>query len=108
MGTYTGDVADLSLRVGYEDIYGMTKTLVLTNGELYNTKYGLYAFTPDTLLAAELRSLLSVRIYAGERPVSGTLQYSADTYGNDKSGELLELCKALFAYSDSAKSYFVN
>ncbi len=42
MGTYTGEVADLSLPVSYEDIYGMTKTLVLTNGELYNTKYGLF------------------------------------------------------------------
>lgn len=30
----------------------------------------------------------------------------ADTYGNNKTGNLLALCKALFAYSDSAKAYF--
>lgn len=42
----------------------------------------------------------------GETPLSCTLQYSDDTYGNNKTGSLLTLCKALFAYSDSAKSYF--
>jgi len=67
---------------------------------------GLYVFTLDALLAAELRSVVSVQIFAGDIPVSCTLQYSADTYGNNKTGNLLELCKALFAYSDSAKAYF--
>ncbi len=108
MGTYTGALADLSLKVSYEDIYGNTKELTLTNGELYNANYGYYAFTLDALLAAELRSVLSVQIYEGETPVSCTLQYSADTYGNNKKGDLLELCKALFAYSDSAKVYFTS
>jgi hypothetical protein len=60
----------------------------------------------DALLAAELRTVVSVQIFAGDTPVSCTLQYSADTYGNNKTGKLLELCKALFAYSNSAKNYF--
>ena len=51
---------------------------------------------------------VSFQIYKGETPVSCTLQYSADTYGNNKTGDLLELCKALFAYSDSAGNYFKN
>ena len=108
MGSYTGDVSDLSLRVSYTDTYGATKELVLTNAELYNAKLGYYAFTLDAMLAAELRSVVSVQVYSGNTPVSCTLQYSADTYGNNKTGTLLELCKALFAYSDSAKSYFTN
>ncbi len=108
MGTYTGELADLTLRVSYEDIYGATKTLTIGNAELYNEAHGYYAFTLDALLAAELRSVLSVQIYEGETPVSCTLQYSADTYGNNKKGDLLELCKALFAYSDSAKIYFAE
>ncbi|MBR4309263.1 MAG: hypothetical protein IKT58_06685 [Oscillospiraceae bacterium] len=53
-----------------------------------------------------IHSVLSVQILDGEVPVSATLQYSADTYGNNKSGDLLELCEALFAYSDSAKAFF--
>ncbi len=106
MGSYTGDLADLTLKVSYEDIYGNAKELTLTNAELYNASYGYYAFTLDALLAAELRSVVSVQVYRGETPVSQTLQYSADTYGNNKTGALLDLCKALFAYSDSAKAYF--
>ena len=51
-------------------------------------------------------SVVSVQVYHGETPLSCTLQYSADTYGNNKTGKLLTLCKALFAYSDSAKTYF--
>ena len=105
---YAGDPAELILRVAYEDGTGKQKSLVLTNGELYNSERNLYTFTLDTLLAAELRSVISVQIYAGDTPVSCTLQYSADTYGNNKTGALLELCKALFAYSDSAKVYFVG
>ena len=105
-GTFTGNVSDLSLRVSYTDTYGANKDVVLTGAELYNEKLGYYAFTLDTMLAAELRSVVSVQVYSGNTPVSCTLQYSADTYGNNKTGTLLDVCKALFAYCDSAKSYF--
>ncbi|MBR4308658.1 MAG: MBL fold metallo-hydrolase [Oscillospiraceae bacterium] len=103
---YTGSLGDLCLRVSYEDRTGTSKTLTLTEPEVYSAGSTLYAFTVDSLLAAELRSVVSVQIYAGDSPVSSTLQYSPDTYGNNKSGTLLDLCKALFAYSDSAKAYF--
>jgi len=106
MGTYTGKLADLSLRISYEDVYGNEKTEILANPEPYGQGTGAYVFTVDSLLAAELRTVVSARIYAGNTPVSATLQYSADTYGNNKTGVLLDLCKALFAYSDSAKAYF--
>ena len=105
---YTGELSDLSLHVSYEDRNGETKTLILTETEVYSQAAQLYSFTVDSLLAAELRSVVSVQIYAGNTPVSSTLRYSPDTYGNGKTGTLGELCKALFAYSDSAKAYFVN
>ena len=105
---YSGEIADLTLRVSYEDMTGATKTLTLETPELYNAGRGYYAFTVDTLLAAELRAVVSVQVFAGEIPVSATLQYSADTYGNNKTGTLLDLCKALFAYSDSAREYFLK
>ena len=100
------DPLKLTLSVSYYDVEGNTKEITLSNAEMYNQSRGYYAFTLDSLLAAELRSVVSVRIFAGETPVSCTLQYSADTYGNNKTGALLDLCKALFAYSDSAKAYF--
>ena len=105
-GEYRTHVSDLSLRVSYTDVKGATKTVELNNGELYNQTLGVYAFTMDQLLAAELRTVLSVRIYDGETPVSATLEYSPDTYGNNKTGALGDLCKALFVYSDSAAAYF--
>ena len=103
---YTGEVANLILRVSYQDMTGATKTITLENPELYNAGRSYYAFTLDTLLAAELRTVVSVQVFAGDTPLSATLQYSADTYGNNKTGNLLDLCKALFAYSDSARTYF--
>ena len=105
---YSGELADLSLRVSYEDRNGVIKTVSVTEIEVYSATAQLYSFTVDALLAAELRSVVSAQIYAGNTPVSSTLRYSPDTYGNGKNGTLLDLCKALFAYSDSAKSYFVN
>jgi len=104
--SYNGNLSDLTLRISYEDVIGITKTHIVRDPELYDEAMGAYVFTVDTLLAAELRSVVSAQIYAGDTPVSCTLQYSADTYGNNKTGALLELCKALFAYSDSAKAYF--
>ena len=104
---YKGDVNALTLRVSYEDVNGVPKTVTIGAPELYNEVGGVYVFTLDTLLAAELRAVVSAQIYAGDTPVSCTLQYSPDTYGNNKTGTLLELCKALFAYSDSAKAYFI-
>ena len=103
---YEGDMEKLSLRLTYEGADGKRKTATVEGAELYNGGYGFYAFSFDGLLAAELRTVVSARIYAGEDPVSCTLQYSCDTYGNGKTGTLQELCKALFAYSDSAFTYF--
>ena len=105
---YTGDLSKLTAHMTYQDLTGATKTVVLEGPELYNEAMGLYAFTADVLLAAELRTVVSVQIYEGDTPVSCTLRYSADTYANGKTGSLLDLCKALFAYSDSAKAFFVG
>ena len=107
-GSYVGDPTALTLRISYNDINGVQKTAVIENVEVYNLEFGLYSFTVDVLLAAELRSVVSAQIYAGDTPVSATLQYRADAYGNNKTGVLLDLCKALMAYSDSAKAFFKN
>ena len=105
---YAGEIDTLTLRISYADAVGNPKTVDLTEVEVYSQAKSYYAFTLDTLLAAELRAVISAQIYAGDTPVSATLQYSPDTYGNNKTGNLLNLCKALFAYSDSAKAYFVS
>jgi hypothetical protein len=96
------------LCISYEDAYGNQKTELLANPAPYGQGTGAYVFTVDSLLAAELRAVISAQIYGGDIPVSPTLQYSADTYGNNKTGTLLDLCKALMAYSDSARSYFAK
>lgn len=69
----------------------------------------VYEFTFSELAAAELRNAVCVTIYNGDNePISPDLIYSADTYGNGKTGALGEVCKALFAYSDSAKAFFAG
>ena len=50
--------------------------------------------------------MVDAAIYEGTTKLSQTLRYSPDTYGNNKTGQLLTLCKALFAYSDTAKAFF--
>lgn len=106
VGTYTGPLEELKLRVRYKDYQGKDCEKWVEGAEEYRSVAGLYAFTFDGLLAAELRSVVSIQVYHGETPLSCTMEYSADTYGNNKTGTLLTLCKALFAYSDSAKVYF--
>jgi hypothetical protein len=106
LGTYEGKIEELTLKLNYVNYEGQPAQVILTNPELYSEAHGLYAFSFDGLLAAELRTVIEAAIYCGDTQLSQTLRYSPDTYGNNKDGQLLILCKALFAYSDSAKAYF--
>ncbi len=99
---------DMDLHLSYMSIDGELEEAVIEGAEIYDVPTGVCAFSFDGLLAAELRSVVSAQIFVGDSPVSCTLEYSADTYGNNKTGVLGELCKALFAYSDSAKVYFLS
>ena len=105
---FAGKISDLRLRVSYKDINGTVKNITVETAELFSASLGYYVFTVDTLLAAELRAAVSVQIFDGDTPVSCTMQFSADTYGNNQTGDLLTLCKALMAYSDSAKAFFLE
>ena len=105
-GVYTGNISNLTLRMIYRDNSGAYRTVTLTNPTVYSEANRQYAFEFDGLMAAELRTPLSVAVYNEDTQLSQTLQYSPDTYGNNKTGALGDLCKALFAYSDSAKKYF--
>ena len=106
--TYTGAVEDLILKVHYVNRAGEAVEVTVTDPILYNPAMNSYAFTFDGLLAAEMRTVLDATVYSGDTRLSQTLRYSPDTYGNGKTGQLLALCKALFAYSDTAKAYFAN
>ena len=104
--SYAGNPEELTLRITYTTHAGEVQTVTLSDPTPYGNVSTRYAFDFDGLLAAELRSVVNVAVFAGETQVSSTLRYSADTYGNNKTGTLLTLCKALFAYSDSAKAFF--
>ena len=105
---FEGEVTELSLHVTYIDYSGREVTEVITEKGPYTPIGGTYVFDFDGLMAAELRKPVTVAVYAGETQVSESLLYSADTYGNGKTGALGEVCKALFAYADSARAYFAQ
>lgn len=108
LANYTGKIEDLTLRINYTDINGQTKTAAVTGPTVYNAAAKLYAFDFDGLLAAELRQTVSAAVYSGNTRLTGVQQYSASTYGNNKTGALLTLCQTLMAYSDAARDYFAN
>ncbi len=101
---YEGDPEELTLRVTYVNKDGQTQMREVAESAIYNGNY--HAFTFSDLLAAELRTPLSVAVYAGEEQVSSTLRYGADSYANGKTGQLEILCRALFAYVDAAEAFF--
>jgi hypothetical protein len=106
---YGGDIANLTMKVSYKGSNGETKTVTLTGAEVYSAANGYYSFTFYGLLASELRTVVDVAIYEGESQLGETLRYSAESYASkNTAGELAQLCKALFAYSDSAKAYFTK
>ncbi len=107
--TYIGDINGLSLRVSYTGSNGELKTAIVTGPETYNAAMEQYSFTFYGLLASELRTIVDVAVYEGDLQLSKTLTYSAETYAaKNATGALAPLCKALFAYSDSAKAFFAK
>lgn len=105
VSAYAGDPSELELHVSYTDVKGQEKTVVL-NPTVYHKEKKMYVFTMTQLNAAELRTELTCRVYAEGEAVSQTKLHCASTYGNNKTGTLLELCQALFAYVDCAKAVF--
>ncbi len=105
---YTGALEDLNLRITYKDIDGVEQSVILRDPVEFAVQQQLYAFDFDGLLAAELRTVLSAAVYSGDQRVSETMEYSVDTYGNNKTGTLLSLVRSMVAYSDSAKLFFLG
>jgi hypothetical protein len=106
LSKFKGNPEDLSLLVNYTDLDGVNRSLYLHQIAVYDAAKNRYCFDFDGLLAAELRQPVSVAVFHGSTRMTSVLKYSASTYGNNKQGELLTLCKHLMAYSDSAKAYF--
>ena len=106
---YSGDVENLSMKVTYKGSNGDTKTVTLTDVDVYSAANKYYSFTFYGLLASELRTAVDVAIFEGNTQLSETLRYSAETYASKTAGTALEpLTRALFAYSDSAKAFFAK
>ena len=106
---YSGNIADLSMKVTYQGGNGETKTVILTGAEVYNAANKQYSFTFYGLLASELRTIVDVAICEGDTQLSETLRYSAESYAIKTTNTNVEsLTRALFAYSDSAKAYFAK
>ena len=106
---YSGDISKLSMKVSYTGSTGEAKTVTVTGAEVYNAANGYYSFTFYGLLTSELRTIVDVAIYNGTTQLSETLRYSPETYATKTTSTTLEsLTQALFAYSDSAKSFFTK
>jgi hypothetical protein len=97
---------DLRLKVSYTDMDGKALTAWIGGARVYHEEMGYYAFSFHELPVSELRTVAEMQIYMGDTPLSCTLTYSAESYGSNKTGTLGQLCKALFAYSDSAAAFF--
>ncbi len=108
LSAYKGKPESLTLKVTYLSSEGKTVTAEVKKPEAFNAAKNWYAFDFAELKAAELRTVLSAAVYEGNTQVSPTVEYSVDTYCNNKTGNLGNLCKAMMAYSDSAAAYFAK
>ena len=105
---FAGDPTALRLRVIYKNTAGEEVTAWVEGAQVYQADKNRYSFDFDGLLAAELRSTVSVAIFHEDTRLSTTQEYSVSTYGNGKNGQLLAVCQALMAYSDLAKAFFAS
>ena len=106
LSNYDGPHYDLYLRVSYVNQDGNYTSETTLQPRLYDRSRNYWVFTYNGLDASELRSEMTLEICRAGGTVLTTATYCMDSYGNGKSGTLLTLCQALFAYSDSAKAFF--
>ncbi len=106
LSNYKGSFYDLGLRVSHVNQDGNYTDIILRNPKVYDSSRNYWVFTYDRMDAAELRHEMTLVVCRNNDPISGKVTYSMDSYGNGKTGTLLTLCQALFAYSDSAKAFF--
>lgn len=106
LSNYSGSSSDLTLRVSHFKQDGTYTETVVRDPMYYGEDGNYMVFTYYGLNAAELRQELTLVVCKNNVPVSDRVTYAMDSYGNGKSGTLLTLCQALFAYSDSAKAFF--
>ena len=121
----TNEDGSLSVEVDNLESAALTKDELLSNSQaltreeidksLENIAFAkslvgnVYTFEFTGLTTTELRTAVAVTVYgADDRPISKTLIYSPDTYGNGKTELLGDVCRALFAYSDSATAFFAG
>ena len=106
LANYTGNPAELTMRLTYVDSNGLTVTEERAL-ELYNPDAQTYAVSYDGLRATEMRSIVSAAIYNGDTRVSKTVEYSIESYGARSSDTAMrELCLAMLAYGDAANAFF--
>jgi hypothetical protein len=103
---YNGNLEDVNMRVSYVNAKGESVSLKVTDLQVFNAQKNHYAFELDSLNSPELRTVVSAVICEGDTPISVTAQYSVDSYGNNRTGSLLTLCKAMIAYGDAAEEFF--
>ena len=103
---YTGDPAELTMRLTYVDSNGLTVTEERPL-ELYNPDAQTYAVSYDGLRATEMRSIVNAAIYNGDTRVSKTVEYSIESYGARSTDMAMrEICLAMLAYGDAANVFF--
>lgn len=105
---YAGSIETLSAHISYEDGNGIHKTVRLTEFVPIEGSEGLYEVECDFLAAKDLRSVLTATLYEGDVQCARSVRYSVESYASRQQGVLLTLCKAMMAYSDSARNFFTN
>ncbi len=105
---YSDSMQDLSAHISYTDANGIEKTAVLTEFVPIEGSDGLYTVDCDFLAAKDLRCVLTATLNEGENQCSRSVRYSVESYASRQQGELFSLCKAVMAYSDSARNFFLN
>ncbi len=101
---FDGDHSQLNLRGAYLDCFGQLQEFVIANEQMQSSGSG-YCFTMEDFAVTQMRSIIEFAIYAGDEQVSATLRYSVESYCANQSGDLRDLCRAMLAYSDSARRY---
>ncbi len=111
LGAYGDDLSGLVLNIQYVDKDDVPQNVNITSDKFeYREDLEMHCAYLDTLKAAELRNVMTIKVLHNGVQVSDELTYSVEAYVAKKLSstdqQFVDLLKAMMAYSDSAVAYF--
>ena len=103
------DASELVFKGKYEDVKGTTRTFTISGNDFeVDAETNMITVYIDQIAAKDLRQMVTGALYQGDTQVSQSVTTSFECYATKADAAEKDICAAILAYVDAAKTYFTQ